>query len=212
MSANQKRQRLGVFGGSFDPIHIGHLLLAEQAREKLELDMVRFIPAARSPLKQHQAPSAADKQRLEMVRLAISGNAHFEVDDRELLRGGTSYTVDTLQDLANEAEQRELVFLMGSDSLVDLHAWRDPTRICQLAFVAILARGGHAPPDLDLLKPYLPAEQQQSLASHLVAMPQIEISSSDLRHRIAAGKSTRYQLHPAVQAYIHCEGLYQSTP
>jgi nicotinate-nucleotide adenylyltransferase len=213
MSQSEKRQRLGIFGGTFDPIHIGHLLLAEHAREALQLDRIRFIPAAISPLKLDQAPTANDKQRLEMIRLAISGNPFFEVDDRELRRGGTSYTVDTLSEISRETPELELVFLMGGDSLADFHAWREPQRICQLAFVVVLARGGAATPDMNLLRPYLDNQHageanDRKLLQHVVSMPQVEISSSDIRQRIAGGRSTRYQLHPAVEAYIDSERLY----
>ncbi len=209
MSNEKKSQRLGILGGTFDPIHLGHLLLAEQAREALGLDKVRFIPAFRSPLKLEQEPWAEDRQRLEMVQLAISGNPHFELDDRELRRGGTSFTVDTLAELSAELPSAELVFLMGADSLSDFHRWREPTRICELAFVAVLARGGHPSPDLDLLSPYLPSRQQNNLAAHQIEMPQVEISSSDIRARISEDRSVKYQLQPAVQAYIQAHSLYQ---
>lgn len=207
MSDAPLRQRIGLLGGTFDPIHIGHLLIAEQAREHLQLDQVRFIPAATAPHKLHQRATEA-KQRLEMVQLAIGGNPFFCADDRELRRGGTSYTVDTLSEIKAELPECELVFLMGADSLEELHTWREPTRICELAFVAVLARGGRQLPDMQMLKPYLREERHTQLDQHCVPMPQIEISSSDIRERIAAGKTVRYQLHPAVEAYIAAQGLY----
>jgi len=209
MTQIENRQRIGIFGGTFDPIHIGHLLLAEMAREALELSQVRFVVAATAPHKQSQHTTDG-KKRLEMVQLAIGGNVHFVADSRELDRGGTSYTVDTLSQLQQEFPQADLVFLMGQDSLAELHTWRQPQRICELAFVAVLARGGRPQPDLQLLKEYLPAAQQAELASHLVPMPQIEMSSSDIRQRIAQGRSVRYQLHPAVAAYIEAQQLYVS--
>lgn len=211
MSYAPNRQRMGIFGGTFDPIHIGHLLIAEHAREHLQLDQVRFIPAATAPHKQHLESTAA-KRRWEMLQLAIGGNPHFLADDRELRRGGTSYTVDTLAELKAEFPTTELVFLMGSDSLEELHTWREPARICELAFVAVLARGGRPSPDLRLLQTYLPAGQAAELQTHLVPMPQIEISSSYLRQSVAAGKSIRYQVPAAVAAYIAAEGLYREEP
>ena len=187
MADSPVRQRIGILGGTFDPIHVGHLLLAELAREHLRLDEVRFIPAA-------TAPHKLDKKST----------------DRELRRSGVSFTVDTLAELRAELPSADLFFLMGGDSLAELHTWREPERICQLAFVAVLARGGHAYPDLEQLKKYLPSEQHADLESHLVPMRQLEISSSDIRQRIAEGKSVRYQLHPAVAAAISAQELYRS--
>ncbi len=211
MSEPSNRLRLGIFGGTFDPIHVGHLLLAEHAREVLRLDRVLFLPAAIAPHKLDRRASDG-KVRLEMLQLAIGGNPHFAADDRELRRGGTSYTVETLAELKREIPDQELVFLMGADSLSELHTWRDPVGICQLAFVAVLARGGMPSPDMNLLGPYMPHASAEQLAAHLVPMPQIEISSSDIRRRIAAGQSVRYQLHPAVAAYVAAQKLYTSQP
>ncbi len=204
------RQRIGVFGGTFDPIHLGHLLIAETAREHLALQQVRFVIAATSPHKQDRPPTD-EKTRLEMLKLSIGGNPYFIVDDRELRRGGTSYTVDTLLDLKSEWPDADLIFLMGADSLAELHTWREPARICELAFVAVIARGGHAAPDLQQLRPFLPANELGDLDSHLVPMPQLEISSTEIRKRIELGKSVRYQLHPAVESYIKAHGLYRQS-
>jgi nicotinate-nucleotide adenylyltransferase len=208
MSESNSSHRCGIFGGTFDPIHVGHLLVAEFACEALELEQIRFIPAATAPHKIDRE-SAAAKHRWEMLGLAIGGNPRFVADDRELRRGGTSYTVDTLRELRSESAEQELVFIMGADSLAELHTWRDPAEICRLAFVAILARGGQPQPDLNLLKPYLSAEEQANLLAHLVPTPQFEISSTDIRLRVSRGKSVRYQLHPAVEAYIAAQQLYQ---
>lgn len=212
MSAAATRQRgagkrIGVYGGSFDPIHLGHLLIAEIAREQLNLSEVLFIPAAVSPLKQSQQPTDP-KHRVEMIRLAIGGNSHFRLDERELRRGGASYTVDTLTELNAEFDDAELVFMMGADSLVDFHAWREPAKICELAFVAVVARGGQPAPDLELLRRYLPKEQSVEVNSHLVHVPQIEISSTEIRRRVLAGQTIRYQVTAAVEAYIAAARLY----
>lgn len=208
MSEISSRQRIGIMGGTFDPIHVGHLLVAEQAREQLALSEVRMIPAATSPLKLEQQ-SADAKHRLEMVQLATGGNPFFTVDDREIRRGGTSYTVDTLTELSQELPEAELVFIMGADSLTDLASWREPQKICQLAFVAVLARGGLPAPDISQLARYLPTNQREKAEQHLLHIPQMEISSSDLRQRIQDGRSIRYQVHPAVEAYIAAHGLYK---
>lgn len=208
MSQSSSRQREGIFGGTFDPIHVGHLMLAEYCREQLQLDQVRFVPAAISPLKVGQEPVPA-KVRLEMVKLAISGNPHFAVDDREIRRGGTSYTVDTLRELSAELPDSDLVFLMGADSLADLDKWREPAEICRLAEIAVVARGGHAPPDVSMLQTYLPDSSEDAIKC-ILRMPQVEISSSDIRSRIASGRSTRYLLHSTTTALISSGGLYRS--
>lgn len=209
MTASVSPSRLGIFGGTFDPIHLGHLLIAEYAREHLRLEQVRFIPAAIAPHKQHLEPTEA-KHRTEMVRLAINSNRLFEVDDCEIRRGGTSYTVDTLRELHQQMPDAELFLLIGSDSLAELHTWREPDAICGLAFMAILSRGGFPAPDLSLLGRYLPPDTTpEELAAHLVPLPQLEISSTDIRQRVASGKSVRYQLPPAVEAYVAAHELYR---
>lgn len=200
-------QCMGIFGGTFDPIHLGHLLLAERCREKLNLAQIRFVLADKAPHKQDTS-SANAKHRWEMLRLAINSNPYYLADDRELRRGGTSYTVTTLAELHEEFPQCKLVFLMGADSLAEFHTWRQPEEICKLAHVVVVARGGVALPDLELLRPYMPGVTDEELATHLVAMPQMEISSTAIREQVAAGGSIRYQVPAAVEAYIEAHGLY----
>ena len=200
--------RIGLYGGSFDPIHLGHLLAAEQVREQLKLDEVRFVLAATSPFKTERPPTDS-KHRLEMLQLAIGGNPSFVADDRELKRGGTSFTVDTLREIRSENPTAEIVFLMGGDSLADFAKWREPAEICRIAFVAVLARGGQPAPDIALLKPFLPPEESANIGRHLLNMPQIEISSTEIRRRSARGQSIRYQVPAAVAAYIDQHRLYQ---
>ncbi len=202
-------QRIGIMGGSFDPIHIGHLLAAEHCREQLGLDNIRFMPASISPFKTDKEKKSADaRHRLEMLHLATVGNPAFAIDDRELRRGGVSFTVETLRELRAELPDAQIVFLMGADSLADFEKWKEPAEICRLAFVAVVARGGSAPPDMDILKKFLPEEQRPQLQSHLIQMPQCEISSSHIRNSITAGRSVRYQLPAAVEAYIRQHELY----
>ena len=200
-------KRIGIVGGSFDPIHMGHLLIAEFARETLQLDKVVFVPAAHSPLKS-DTPAADDKQRVEMLQLAINANPAFEVDRRELEREGKSYTVTTLQDFKHDHPGAELCFVMGGDSLSTFDQWREPDRICQLAFVAVLQRGGWEKVDRKLLLPHLPVEEQADVEAHFIQAPQIEISSTEIRKRIAERRSVRYQLPAAVAAYIDAQGLF----
>lgn len=201
--------KIGILGGTFDPVHLGHLLLAEQARVRLQLDQVWFLPASVSPLKQDATPRATDRQRLEMLQLATGGNPFFRIDPREIHRGGTSYTVDTLRELRSEQPDAKLFFLMGADSLASLKAWKEPEEICRLAQVIILARGGHPAPEHEQLVAFMPGKSLEELSKHLLPMPQMEISSSDLREDFKVGRSTRYQLHPAVEVFIASEGLYR---
>lgn len=213
MADNVECRRIGVFGGTFDPIHVGHLLVAEIAREKLGLSEMRFVPASLSPLKIEAPATTSDKQRLEMVKLAVGGNPFFLVDDREIQRGGASYTVETLRELQQENEDAELYFLMGADSLEQFHLWREPKVICELARVVVVHRGGYPAPEIGTLAPFLdaPDDLQTLSEKHIVSVPQVEVSSSDLRARIRNGESTRYQLHPAVSAFIGTERLYCET-
>jgi nicotinate-nucleotide adenylyltransferase len=200
--------RLGVYGGSFDPIHLGHLLLAESCREAAGLQEVWFVPAAQSPHKQGRTTTAAH-HRLEMVRLAIQGRQDFIVCSEEIDRGGISYTVDTLEWIQARRPEAELFLLLGADSLVDLPRWRSPQRICELALPLVVDRPGSKAPDLEVLTPLVPAPRLQAARSSLVEMPQIGISSSVLRERVAQGRSIRYQTPEAVVDYIHSHGLYR---
>ncbi len=198
-------RRIGILGGTFDPIHLGHLLAAEQCREQLNLDELRFLVAATSPFKTQQR-TADSKHRLEMVQLAIQANPYFRVDDRELRRGGTSYTVDTLRELKSEAPDAELVFLMGADSLVDFDKWKEPDQVCRLAHVVVVARGGHAAPNLAILQKYL--REDDRVDDHVISMPVCEISSTHIRQSVAKDMSIRYQTTAAVAAYIAQHGIY----
>ncbi len=204
----QRTKRVGIFGGTFDPVHTGHLLAAEQCREQLQLDEVRFLPAFVSPFKLDKR-TADPKHRAEMLRLATQGNPGFRVDDRELGRGGTSFTVDTLRELKNDLPDSQLVFLMGADSLAEFDKWREPGEICRLAEVVVVARGGEAPPDLAMLGRFLPDSGR--LDQHVLTMPQCEISSTSIRQAVAAGRSIRYQVPAAVLAYIAQHNLYSPT-
>ena len=193
--------RLGIYGGSFDPIHIGHLLLAECCREACQLDRVRFVPAAVSPHKADARPTSAT-HRWEMLRLSVGGYPPFEVSDWEIRRGGLSYTVDTLAAIREELPQAELFFLMGADTLADFPQWRAPETICRWATLVVVHRPGSPAPVTDAL----PAGR----GCHVVTMPQIDISSSDIRDRVAQGRSIRFQVPGAVEALIGAQRLYRA--
>ncbi len=168
--------RIGVFGGSFDPIHIAHLLLAETALEQLQLDVVRFIPAAQSPLKVLRPLAATDRR--EMVQLAICGNDRFELDSRELEREGRSYTIDTLQEIKKEQPDAQLFLLIGSDSLRDFLKWHRPADICKLARLAVAHRGGDPEPEFEVLSELLNQEEIDEHRACKVEMPIMDISST----------------------------------
>lgn len=199
--------RLGLFGGTFDPVHLGHLLLAEYCREQCRLDEVWFVPAAEPPHKQRTDLTPA-RQRIEMLQLAIGGHEAFSVSTREVDRGGVSYTIDTLRELTQEDTARQLFFLLGGDSLADLPRWREPAAICELAIPLVVARPGSLPPDYAALARLVSAERLEQIRSHQVEMPQIGISSREIRRRVGAGLSIRFQIPRAVEKYIQTARLY----
>jgi nicotinate-nucleotide adenylyltransferase len=185
--------RLGVYGGAFDPPHLGHLVAASDACEALALDRLLWIPSAVHPLK---PVATAPEVRLEMVRAAIQGDPRFQADDLELRRTGPSYTVDTLRALRAREPGAELFFLTGADNLADLPRWREPDEIARLATLAVVSRQGEAlPPD-----PAYPAVA--------VAVTRVDVSSTEVRRRVAAGLSIRYLVPDAVRAVIERERLY----
>ena len=185
--------RIGIFGGTFNPIHYGHLLLAETARETLELDRVVFIPT-------HTPPHKTSTQllpgpvRLEMVQLAVRDHPAFVASDIELLRQGTSYSIDTVKALRQQLPQAKLFLLIGEDMLaVKWFAWEEIARLCTI--VVAHRPGGK------------PVKRRQGVK--WLEMPQVEISSTDLRKRAAAGRSLRYLVPPAVERFIRERGLYR---
>jgi len=194
--------RIGIFGGTFDPIHLGHLILAEQCREQLRLDEVWFIPAGEPPHKLSKARSSG-RHRREMIEFAIAGHDGFHVSDIELDREGPSYTVDTLSELHKLHPGHEWWLLIGADSLHDFPTWREPDVITQLAHVAAVNRGNDPPPDITAFT--------TQFGDHLdvVTMPGVNLSASDIRRRIAEGKSIRFLVPRAVEVYIQQQGLYR---
>jgi nicotinate-nucleotide adenylyltransferase len=201
--------RLGIFGGSFDPVHFGHLLLAECCREQGRLDEVWFIPAAFSPHKPEGA-AASPSQRIDMLRLATGGHEAFRVSTLEIDRGGISYTVDTLEAIRREQPDVELFLLMGADSLADLPTWREPGRICELASPLVARRAGAPQPNYAALAPFISPDRLEALRRLCVEMPTIDLRATDLRRRIAAGQSIRYRTPRAVEKYIEAQGVYRA--
>jgi nicotinate-nucleotide adenylyltransferase len=201
--------RLGLFGGSFDPVHYGHLLLAECCREQCHLDAVWFVPAAVPPHKQDRTLSSA-ADRIEMLKLAIGGHDVFDVYTGEVDRGGVSYTVETLEQLHEESPDTELLFLMGADSLADLPTWREPQRICALAIPVVVRRTGSPEPDDSILARFMSPERLAIARQHRVEMPVIDLSATEIRRRVSAAQSIRYRTPRAVEKYIETAGLYRN--
>ena len=199
--------RLGIFGGSFDPVHYGHLLLAECCREQRGLDRVLFLPAAVPPHKQGRALSDAGA-RAEMLELAISGNPAFALSRYEIDRGGVNYTIETLTHFLAEQPAAELLFLMGADMLWDLPHWRRAAEVCQLA-LPVAVRRGSTEPDFDCLRGIASPERIEEIRRNQVEMPAIGTSGTEIRRRVAQGLSIRYRTPAAVEQYILAHGLYR---
>lgn len=194
-----KRKVTGIFGGTFDPIHIGHLILAEQALAELDLESILFVPSYLPPHKVLETSSASSEQRLEMVQIAIASNVRFQVTSLEMDRKGTSYTVDTLEALAHKNPEDRPILLIGSDNAVDFRTWRNPERILELADVAYWQRPGSIT-DSEIFPGYHARKIEAML---------LEISSTELRDYRRNGKSIRYMTPDGVLDYIEDYGLYR---
>jgi len=197
--------RLGVLGGTFDPPHVGHLILAEEARTRLQLERVLFVPAGDPWRKAGQEITPID-HRLAMVRLMLASDPYFEVSTLEVERAGPSYTVDTLEALHEQHGPRlELYFIVGEDALRDLPYWKDPARILSLARLAVASRPGGSESAVVDLEAAVPGLSERIIP---LPMPAIDISSTALRERARAGLGLRYLVPLAVEEYIRRHGLY----
>ncbi|MFO0950215.1 MAG: nicotinate-nucleotide adenylyltransferase [Isosphaeraceae bacterium] len=198
--------RLGLYGGTFDPIHLGHLILAEQCREACGLERVWFVVTASPPHKAGQRTPV--HHRLEMARIAVAGHPAFEVSEIEARRPGPHYSVETLTQLRRERPGDELFFLIGADSLVDLPTWRQPEEIARLARIVVVNRPGI---DLTPANPEaLPDFGPGAFPLSVVNVPPIGIASRDLRARLGQKRSIRYMVPRGVEAYIEAQGLYRT--
>ena len=201
---------IGVFGGTFDPIHVAHLAVAQEAAESLGLERVLFVPAGRPPHKPGLEITSG-RHRLAMVELAVAGNVRFAVDRQELDRAGPSYTVDTLEALRAPRlaadPTLDLVLILSADAFLGLMTWRDPRRVLELARFAVAPRDGYPDAGPAFLEEHLP-----DLADRAVFLdgPRMRLSASELRDRAAAGRSLRYLVPDAVAAYIGDHGLYRT--
>lgn len=197
--------RLGVLGGTFDPVHLGHLVLAEQAKKQLDLAKVLWVPAGDPWRKSNQSVTAAER-RLAMVQLAIVDNPAFELCMLEVERPGPTYSVDTLAALCEQHPESELVFIMGLDALEDLANWHEPKRLLELATLAVASRGGERPSP-EALEASLPGLGRCVV---WVEMPRIDISGTELRRWASQRRSLRYLVPDAVERYIREHQLYRS--
>lgn len=187
---------IGILGGTFDPVHFGHLIAASWALDELALDRILLIPNSQSPLKT-PGPTASFADRVAMVACAITSESRLTVSDVEGRRGGVSYTVDTLQQVRAEYPDAQLSLILGTDALQDFVSWRDHTTVAEIARIVGVVRGDEDAP--------LP-----SVVQHVLSMPRIDISSSLIRQRIAAGQTIAFLTPSTVVAYIREHRLYGS--
>ena len=199
--------KIGILGGTFDPIHYAHLLLAETARETLGLDRVIFIPAAVPPHKQSRKITDG-RLRAAMIRAAIAGYPEYDVSTFELDSGGVSYTVETLRHLRASFPGDRLFLIVGSDTLCDIPNWYKPREVCRLASIAAAERHGGAPADYAPLAPLVSPPRLARLSRLVVPMPLLDISSTEIRRRVARGESIRFLTPEKVVRLIRKHGLY----
>ena len=205
MSMN-RRMRIGILGGTFNPIHLGHLLIAQDAKEQMRLDCVKFIPSATPPHKRVDT-LASGRDRMRMIELAIRGHRGFEADDIELQRGGKSYSVDTLTELRCCNPRADLYFIIGADSLRELHLWREVERLVRLCTFVTVPRPGFEPKPV--VDPRLPLAVRRRLRQHVLRGHACDIASREIRSRVASGRPIRYLVPDAVYEFIRRRRLYQ---
>jgi len=200
-----KKRKIGILGGTFNPIHLGHLLTAQDALEQLGLERVIFIPSATPP---HKVVDklASGRDRLRMIRLAIHGQHRFDVDDLEIERGGKSYSVDTLTELRRRHPRAALYFIIGADSLRELHLWREVRRLVTLCTFVTVPRPGFEPKPV--VDPRLDPATRRRLRQQVLRGHACAIASRDIRARVASRRSIRYLVPDAVREYIRRRRLY----
>jgi nicotinate-nucleotide adenylyltransferase len=196
--------RIGIMGGTFNPPHVGHLLCASEACDQLGLEKVLFVPAHTPPHKEVAAGAPSPEVRAELCRLATQDDPRFEVSDLEIERGGSSYTVDTLRELTSQRPEDELVFLVGADTALSLPTWHEPESVAGLATIGVAGRQGVLRRDI--------VERLVDLTVHLefFDMPRFDISSSEIRRRLAGGHTIDYLVPAAVAEHLRRAGLYGS--
>ena len=187
---------IGIYGGSFNPVHLGHLLVAQAAREELGLDRLFFVPAAQSPFKTENEIAPAEI-RLRLLRLALAGKTHCEIDEQEIQRGGVSYTVDTLRDYAKKFPSAKLFYLIGADNIAKLNEWREADELARLAEFVAMPRPGE-----------ISAEFPKLFCGRILKGFPVEISSSQIRARVKAGLPVEQLVLPFVADAIRAAKIY----
>ena len=200
-------REIGLFGGTFNPVHHGHLAVARAARDQLNLERLIFIPCANPPHKESPDLVSA-KHRIAMLELALAGEENMEISDIEVRRGGTSYTIDTVTQLQNELGECRLTFLIGSDSLLELHLWREIYRLLNSCRFATLLRPGEKTEDLSPGDIQLEDPWPQTLFDNIIDGSKVDVSSSEIRLNVRDRKSIRPLVHDDVIAYINNHKLY----
>ncbi|MGZ9159983.1 MAG: nicotinate-nucleotide adenylyltransferase [Candidatus Limnocylindrales bacterium] len=201
------RETIGVFGGTFDPIHQAHLAVAESARDAFDLRRILFVPAAEPPHKTDWRITPAE-QRLAMVEMAIADNPAFQASRMEIDRGGTSYTVDTLTSLRDILGGAPLALILSAESFAGLPTWRSPERVLGLADLIVAPRDGYPDADPGLIARHFPGSRGRAT---MLDGPRMRLSASEIRARAASGRSVRYLVPDAVAAYIGDHALYRTT-
>lgn len=207
--SDSTKRRVGIMGGTFDPIHIGHLILAECAYEQFQLDRVQFLPSGNPPHKTDRTDGATDEERLEMVSLAIRDNPHFSLDVEEMRRTGYSYTSDTLDALRKLHPDTDYFFIIGADSLMSFDSWYEPERISRNCVLLAAVRDGLSEAVMEEKMNEL--HRRFGTEVRLLRTPSIDISSTDLRYRRQEGRSLRYYVPDAVLDYMEKKGVYRET-
>lgn len=204
------RRKIALFGGTFDPVHLGHTTVAEDAVEHIGAEKIIFIPAKRSPLKGF-LPKANDEHRLEMITLAIAEQERFEVSDYELKKASPSYTLETVRQFQGKYGNDTLIhWLIGADSVNDLEYWYQIIELIDVCAVTTMSRGGCAPPDFTKYESLWGHDRVEKLQQNIIQTTLIEISSTEVRNRLAAGMDVTDMLAPSVSEYIREHGLYES--
>jgi nicotinate-nucleotide adenylyltransferase len=200
---------IGVLGGTFDPVHNGHLIVAEVIRKRLNLAEVIFVPAGQPWLKADK-PITPAKHRLQMLRLSLADRPHFKISIMEIERAGLSYTIDTIIELRSKINAGdELFFILGQDNLAQLPQWREPSRLIQLCYLVAVSRPGSPRPNLKTLEASLPGISQRVM---MMDEPHVDISASGIRERVARGLSVRHLVPELVNLYIKENRLYVGVP
>lgn len=204
------KRNIALFGGTFDPIHLGHTTVVVDAVKHIRAERIVFIPAKRSPLKGF-LPKASDEDRLRMIALAIAGEENFEVSDYELNKPAPSYTLETVMKFQKDyGDETSIHWLVGADGINDLTYWHKIVELIDVCNLTTMYRAGCAPPNFAKFEDIWGRQRVEKLERNVVQTPLIDVSSTEIRNKLAAGHDVTNMLHPAVAGYIREHGLYES--